>query len=66
MLTPKETIKNQFLRKEKTDFYTIVYLSYYSMILRQVQEGKNRALEKSSKKTTILTYIAYPPDKIGR
>lgn len=29
MFTPKETIKNQSLRKEKTDFYTIVYLSYY-------------------------------------
>lgn len=64
MFTPKETIKNQSLRKGKTDFYTIVYLSYYPMILRQVQEGKNRALGKSSKKTTILTYIAYPQIKL--
>lgn len=66
MLTPKERIKkkNQSLRKGKTDFYTIVYLSYYSMILRQVQEGKNRALRKSSKKTTILTYMAYSQIKL--
>lgn len=64
MFTPKETIKNQSLRKEKTDFYTIVYLSYYSMILRQVQEGKNHTLGKSSKKTTILTYMAYPQIKL--
>lgn len=66
MLTPKERIKkkNQSLRKGKTDFYTIVYLSYYSMILRQVQKGKNRALGKSSKKTTILTYMAYSQIKL--